>query len=32
MMVKLFVRAVMLLLFWRPAKWRKEFKMSLEYE
>ena len=29
-MIKIFVKIVMLFLFWRPAKWRRRFKMKLE--
>ena len=29
-MIKLFVKVAMLFVFWRPAKWRKSFKMKLE--
>ena len=29
-MIKIFVKIVMLFLFWRPAKWRKRLKMKLE--
>ncbi len=29
-MIKLFVKLVMTLLFWRPSKWRKNFKAHLE--
>lgn len=29
-MIKLMVKTVMLFLFWRPSKWRKNFKMRLE--
>ena len=29
-MIKLFVKVAMLFVFWRPAKWRKNFKMKLE--
>ena len=29
-MIKMFVKVAMLFVFWRPAKWRKGFKMKLE--
>ena len=29
-MTKLLVKTVMALLFWKPAKWRRGFKMKLE--